>query len=138
MRSSRDSRPLLPRIGSRLGIGFRSWAGSTPVPRSHQEVLPSSQTRTAHPPRNQVVRQAHTIHIISYMSTYLNSIAFIRISALAGVYSSVPVVATASCPYGPSPPLLQQRKLPLHTHIMSEVLHCYGNSIYSLLSCSLH
>ena len=58
-RLSRVSGPFWVLVGVRVRV--RGWVGSSPVPRSHQEVLPSSQTRTAyHPkyPRNQIVRQA--------------------------------------------------------------------------------
>lgn len=63
--SKRGAGVYLVRIGSvflfyvrvglrgRVTVRVRDWAESTALPRSHQEVLPSSQTRTAHHPNDQ-------------------------------------------------------------------------------------
>ena len=52
------SRPFWVRIGVRVRVRVRArardrgWVGSTPVPRSDQEVLSGSQKRTAHRPKD--------------------------------------------------------------------------------------
>ena len=55
--------PVLGPVGLRVRVRarVRGWVGSTPVPRSHQKVLLSSQTRIAYPPKDrhdQIARQA--------------------------------------------------------------------------------
>ena len=65
-KSKRGAATFLARFGSGLGLALGLGVGSTLVLRSHQEVRASSQTRTAHRPRDpgdQIAREAPILRL---------------------------------------------------------------------------